>query len=84
MARYERTLSAYRALGIGLVTQEWVESTWEANFCEIAAVPETREGECWDTKTEEWKEVAETSRLWVQRADFNSGERIIERTPAVS
>ena len=77
MARYERTLSAYRALGIGLATQEWVESIWEGNFCELAAVPETREGEGWDgsdTKTEEWKAVAETSRLWVQRADFNAGE----------
>ena len=77
MARYERTLSAYRALGIGLATQEWVESIWEGNFCELAAVPETREGESWDdsdTKTEEWKAVAETSRLWVQRADFNAGD----------
>ena len=59
------------------MTQEWVESTWEGNFCEIAAVPETREGEVWDMKTEEWKEVAETSRLWIQRADFNSGESLI-------
>ena len=83
MARYDRTLSAYRALGVGLVTQAWVESTWEGNFCELAAVPETHEGENWDTKTEEWKEVAETSRLWIQRADFNSGESLNARTPAV-
>ena len=82
MARYAKTLSAYRALGIGLATEEWIETIWEGNFCELAAVPETREGEGWDTKTEEWKAVAETSRLWVQRAD--SGERTIEHAPAFS
>lgn len=74
MPRQERTLLAYRALGIGSVTQDWVESTWEGNFCDAAAVPETREGEGWGTKTKEWKDVAETSRLWVQHAAFRSGE----------
>ena len=57
------TIQALSALGLGILSSEWIDEAWEQNFAESVSLPDGSEGLL---SEEKWQSVLHSCRGWVQ------------------